>query len=202
MTFEQGTNPDTAQVQVQNKVQQALPRLPSAVQQQGVNVTKSQNDFLMIVALSTTLTDHLCQRPLPTTWSATCRTRSLRVHGVGGVQVFGSQYAMRIWLDPAKLLSLQPHAQRCTRGDRVAEHSGIGRARSAACRRRAEQQLNATVTAQSKLQTPDQFRAIIVKHDTSGATVRLGDVARVELGSESYDAVPRAQRPPGVWSSR
>src|SRR5262245_41239243 len=100
VTFEQGTNPDTAQVQVQNKVQQALPRLPSSVQQQGVNVIKSQNDFLMIVALSD-LTDTLQGSDLADWLVSNMQDPIARVHGVGGVQVFGAQYAMRIWLDPA-----------------------------------------------------------------------------------------------------
>ncbi|GFE82265.1 multidrug efflux RND transporter permease subunit [Steroidobacter agaridevorans] len=194
VTFEQGTNPDTAQVQVQNKVQQALPRLPSSVQQQGVNVTKSQNDFLMIVAVSD-LTDTAHASDLADFLVSNMQDPIARVHGVGGVQVFGAQYAMRIWLDPNKLLSynLMPSDVRSAIESQNTQVSAgkIGGMPSA-----PEQQLNATVTAQSKLQTPDQFRAIIVKHDPSGATVRLGDVARVELGSESYDAVPRANAHP------
>lgn len=194
VTFEQGTNPDTAQVQVQNKVQQALPRLPSSVQQQGVNVTKSQNDFLMIVAVADT-TDTAVASDLADFLVSNMQDPIARVHGVGGVQVFGAQYAMRIWLDPARLLSysLMPSDVRAALESQNAQVSAgkIGGMPSA-----PEQQLNATVTAQSKLQTPEQFRAIIVKHDPSGATVRLGDVARVELGSESYDAVPRANGHP------
>ncbi|HWK48997.1 MAG TPA: efflux RND transporter permease subunit, partial [Steroidobacter sp.] len=194
VTFEQGTNPDTAQVQVQNKVQQALPRLPSSVQQQGVTVVKSQNDFLMIVAVSDT-TDTAHASDLADFLVSNMQDPIARVHGVGGVQVFGAQYAMRIWLDPAKLLSynLMPSDVRAAIESQNAQVSAgkIGGMPSL-----PEQQLNATVTAQSKLQTPDQFRAIIVKNDPSGATVRLSDVARVELGSESYDAVSRANAHP------
>ncbi len=182
-------------MQVQNKVQQALPRLPSSVQQQGVTVVKSQNDFLDDRG-GLDKTDTATASDIADFMVSNMQDPIARVHGVGGVQVFGSQYAMRIWLDPAKLLSYNLDAERCALGHRVAEHSRCRPARSAACRRAPEQQLNATVTAQSKLQTPDQFRAIIVKHDSSGATVRLGDVARVELGSESYDAVPRANGHP------
>ncbi len=194
VTFDQGTNPDTAQVQVQNKVQQALPRLPSSVQQQGVTVVKSQNDFLMIVAVSDT-TDRANASDLADFLVSNLQDPIARVHGVGGVQVFGSQYAMRIWLDPAKLLSynLMPSDVRAAI---ESQNTQVSAGKIGGMPAVPGQQLNATVTAQSKLQTPEQFRAIIVKHDPSGATVRLGDVARVELGSENYDAVPRANGHP------
>ena len=194
VTFEQGTNPDTAQVQVQNKVQQAMSRLPSSVQQQGVTVTKSQNDFLMIVAVLDK-TDRATGGDIADFMVSTLQDPVSRVHGVGGVQVFGSQYAMHIWLDPAKLLSynLMPSDIRTAI---EAQNTQVSAGKIGGMPAAADQELNATVTAQSKLQTPEQFRAIIVKHDTSGATVRLGDVARVELGSENYDAVPRANAHP------
>jgi multidrug efflux pump len=194
VTFEQGTNPDTAQVQVQNKVQQALARLPSSVQQQGVTVTKSQQDFLMIVAVFDE-TDQSTGSDVADYLVSNFQDPIARVHGVGGVRVFGSQYAMRIWLDPAKLLSynLMPSD---IRSAIEAQNTQVSAGKIGGMPALPEQQLNATVTAQSKLQTPEQFRAIIVKHDSSGATVRLGDVARVELGSESYDAVPRANGHP------
>src|SRR3990170_3451696 len=162
VTFEQGTNPDTAQVQVQNKVQQALPRLPSAVQQQGVSVTKSQNDFLMIVSVYDE-TDRVTAGDLADFMVSNLQDAIARVHGVGGVQVFGSQYAMRIWLDPARLrsYSLMPSDIRSAIEAQNAQVSAgkIGGMPSA-----EDQQLNATVTAQSKLQTAEEFRAIIVKH--------------------------------------
>jgi multidrug efflux pump len=189
VTFQEGTNADTAQVQVQNKVQQALTRLPNAVQTQGVTVTKSQSDFLMIVALydasdkatATDIADYLVsnlQDPIA------------RVNGVGGVQVFGSQYSMRIWLDPAKLQahSLMPSD---IESAITAQNAQVSAGKIGALPAGPGQQLNATVTAQSKLQTPEQFRNIIVKHASSGATVRLSDVARVEIGSESYNNVTR-----------
>ena len=189
VTFRQGTNADTAQAQVQNKVQQALTRLPNAVQQLGVTVTKSQSDFLMIAVLydqsdkasATDIADYLVsnmQDPIA------------RADGVGGVQVFGSQYAMRIWLDPNKLAaySLMPSdIQTALEAQNTQVSAGsIGGMPSA-----DTQQLNATVTAQSRLQTPEQFGAIIVKSDAAGATVHLRDVARVEIGSESYSNMTR-----------
>jgi len=189
VTFRQGTNADTAQVQVQNKVQQALSRLPNAVQQLGVTVTKSQTDFLMIVALydqkdkasATDIADYLVSNIQDTI---------ARVDGVGGVQVFGAQYAMRIWLDPDKLAaySLMPSD---VQSAIEAQNAQVSAGKIGAMPAANNQQLNATVTAQSKLQTPAQFRDIIVKHDVAGAVVRLGDVARVEIGSENYDNVTR-----------
>jgi multidrug efflux pump len=194
VTFEQGTNPDTAQVQVQNKVQQALARLPASVQQQGVTVTKSQQDFLMIVAVYDE-TDQSTGSDVSDYLVSNFQDPIARVQGVGGTRVFGSQYAMRIWLDATKLLSynLMPSDIRAAI---EAQNAQVSAGKIGGMPTLPEQQLNATVTAQSKLQTPDQFRAIIVKHDPSGATVRLGDVARVEVGSESYDAIPRASGHP------
>jgi len=196
VTFEQGTNPDTAQVQVQNKVSQALSRLPSSVQQQGVTVTKSQSDFLMIVAISDVL-NKVTNNDISDYLVSNFTDPISRVEGVGSVQVFGSQYAMRIWLNPAKLASynLMPaDIQSAIQSQNNQVSAGkIGGLPSV-----ATQQLNATVTAQSKLQTPQQFRDIIVKHEPSGATVRLGDVARVELGNENYDYVTRANGHPAA----
>ncbi len=189
VTFKQGTNPDTAQVQVQNKVQQALTRLPNAVQQLGVTVTKSQTDFLMIAALYD-VTDKASATDIADYLVSNIQDPIARVDGVGGVQVFGSQYAMRIWLDPAKLAgySLMPSDIQTAI---EAQNAQVSAGKIGALPAASSQQLNATVTAQSKLQTPEQFRAIVVKHDSNGAMVRLGDVARVEIGSESYDNVTR-----------
>ena len=189
VTFRQGTNPDTAQVQVQNKVQQAVPRLPSAVQQQGIVVTKAQNNFLMIVAIYDR-TDKSTAGDIADYLASTLQDPVARVDGVGAIQVFGATYAMRVWLDPTRLLSygLMPSdVEAAIAAQNVQVSAGkIGQQPAT-----AEQQLNATVTAQSKLHTAQQFRDIIVKYDAAGATVRLADVARVELGSESYDIAVR-----------
>ena len=183
-TFAAGTNPDIAQVQVQNKVQQAIPQLPSQVQQQGISVAKAQNNFLIVVAIyddsgrytNVDIADFLTskvQDPLS------------RVSGVGNTQVFGSPYAMRIWLDPFKLAnySLQPSdITAAVQAQNVQVSAGsIGAQPSV-----KGQELNATVTAQSQLQTVQEFRDIILKTATGGAVVRLSDVARVELGANSY----------------
>jgi multidrug efflux pump len=189
VTFQQGTDPDTAQVQVQNKVQQAIPRLPSSVQQQGIVVNKAQNNFLTIVAIYDA-TDKASVADISDYLASTLQDPIARVSGVGSIQVFGASYAMRIWLDPAKLF-----AYRLMPSD-IAAAVGMQNVQVSAGKIGQQpappgQQLNATVTAQSKLRTAQQFRDIIIKHDAGGATVRLGDVAKVELGSESYDVVTR-----------
>lgn len=196
VTFNQGTDPDTAQVQVQNKVQQALSRLPSEVQQLGVTVTKSQSNFLLIMGIydksnrqtSGDIGDWLVsnlQEPLA------------RTEGVGDIQVFGGQYAMRIWLDPVKLnaFNFQPSdVTLAVQAQNIQVSAGkIGGLPSA-----ENQQLTATVRAQSRLQTPDEFRNIIVKSMPNGATVKVGDVARVEIGSESYDMTTRLNGHPAT----
>jgi multidrug efflux pump len=189
VTFQQGTDPDTAQVQVQNKVQQAIPRLPPAVQQQGIVVSKSQTNFLTIVAIYDS-TDKATDADIADYLASTLQDPIARVEGVGSIQVFGASYAMRIWLDPAKLFAygLMPSdIAAAVQAQNVQVSAGkIGQQPAP-----PGQQLNATVTAQSKLQTAQEFKDIIVKHDASGAVVRLRDVANVQLGSEGYDVVIR-----------
>ncbi|QXQ05693.1 efflux RND transporter permease subunit [Sphingosinicellaceae bacterium] len=196
VTFVKGTDPDTAQVQVQNKVQQALSRLPNEVQQQGLTVTKSNSDFLMIVAVYDK-TDRANQTAIADYLVNTYQDPLARVNGVGQSQVFGSQYAMRIWLDPFKLaaVKLMPSdVQAAIQAQNVEVSAGqIGQKPAP-----AGQRLNATVTAKSRLQTPEQFRNIIVKSQTDGSVVRLSDVARIELGNESYDTVSRVNGHPGA----
>ncbi|HEX7837460.1 MAG TPA: efflux RND transporter permease subunit [Kofleriaceae bacterium] len=194
VTFKQGTNPDTAQVQVQNKVQQAIPRLPPAVQQQGIVVSKAQTNFLMVVAIYDAM-DKATDGDISDYLTSTLVDPIARVDGVGSLQVFGGSYAMRIWLDPTKLFAyrLIPSDVEAAIGAQNVQVSAgkIGQQPAP-----PGQQLNATVTAQSKLHTAQEFRDIIVKYDTTGATVRLGDVARVELGSESYDTRVRLDTHP------
>ncbi|TDO98137.1 efflux RND transporter permease subunit [Marinomonas balearica] len=194
VVFEQGTDADTAQVQVQNKIQQVTSSLPTSVQQQGVSVSKSQSDFLLIAALYDE-TDTDSASDLSDYLITSIQDSVSRIEGVGSVRVFGSEYAMRIWLDPLKLASygLMPSdvsSAIATQNIQVAAGS-LGQRPS-----KVGQELNVTVTAQSKLQTPQEFRDIILKYDDNGATVRLSNVASVELGSESYDYVPRLNRHP------
>ncbi len=195
-TFDKGVDPDIAQVQVQNQVQQALSRLPQQVQQQGIRVTKSNPDFLMIVGIFDE-TDARTNGDVSDFMEANLVEPLARINGVGETNVFGSQYAMRIWLDPAKLasFSLMP-------GDVVTaiqnQNTEVAAGELGGQPTPSEQQLNATVTAQSRLQTPAQFKAIILKTLPDGSTVRLSDVARVELGQENYSALSRVNAHPGA----
>ena len=195
-TFEKGADPDIAQVQVQNRVEQAVSRLPQQVQQQGIRVTKSAPDFLMIVGVYDE-TDKSTNIDVSDWLSSNMQDALARIPGIGDSNVFGSSYAMRIWLDPNKLasFSLMP-------SDVInavsAQNSEVAAGEIGGQPQPAEQMLNATVTAQSKLQTPEQFRNIIVKSDASGARVLLGEVARVELGAESYNASSRVNGHPGA----
>ncbi|HUJ59986.1 MAG TPA: efflux RND transporter permease subunit, partial [Kofleriaceae bacterium] len=175
ITFKTGTDPDVAQVQVQNKVQQAVPRLPPAVQQQGIVVTKAQTNFLMIVAIYDEL-DKATQGDIADFLASSMSDPIARVDGVGAIQVFGSSYAMRIWLDPAKLqaYSLMPSD---VENAILAQNVQVSAGKIGQLPAPKGQQLNATVTAQSKLHTVKQFQDIILKNDLSGATVRISDVA-------------------------
>ncbi len=195
-TFEKGINPDIAQVQVQNKVQQALPRLPQAVQQQGVNVTKSNPDFLMIIGLADT-TDRLTNIDISDYMVSNLQDSIGRIDGVGETNVFGSQYAMRIWLDPIRLsgYSLMPTD---VISSITAQNTEVSAGEIGATPSSQGQMLNATVTAQSRLSTPDQFARIVVKTLPDGGTVQLKDVARIELGAENYGVSSRINGHPGA----
>ncbi|MEA5217519.1 efflux RND transporter permease subunit [Enterobacter cloacae] len=196
VTFEQGTDPDTAQVQVQNKVQQAESRLPSEVQQSGVTVVKSQSSFLLIMSIYDK-TNRSTSSDVADWVISNLQDPLARLDGVGSLQVFGSEYAMRIWLDPAKLTSysLMPSdVQSAIEAQNIQVTAGkIGALPSA-----DTQQLTATVRAQSRLQTVEQFRNIIIKSESNGAVVRIGDVARVEMGSEDYTATAKLNGHPAA----
>ncbi|MBP2848878.1 efflux RND transporter permease subunit [Dickeya oryzae] len=195
-TFAQGTNPDTAQVQVQNKVQQATTRLPTEVQQQGITVTKSQQDFLLIMALYDT-TDKSTAADIADYMVSNLQDPLSRVEGVGSIQVFGSQYAMRIWMDPTKLAAYSLIPSDISSAIE-AQNTQVSAGKIGAQPANRDQQLTATVTAQSRLKTPEQFRDIIVKSESSGALVHLGDVARVELGNEDYTTTTRLNGHPAA----
>jgi HAE1 family hydrophobic/amphiphilic exporter-1/multidrug efflux pump len=185
LTFETGTDPDIAQVQVQNKLSQATPLLPDPVQRQGITVEKSASGFLMVVALTSTDTDY-DQTDLSDYLNSNVVDEISRIEGVGSVQVFGSPYAMRIWLDPAKLASFE-----LSPGDVVAavsqENAQISAGAFGSRPTVAGQALTATVTAQSLLSTPQDFRQIVLRAETDGGLVLLGDVAEVEIGAERYN---------------
>ena len=184
ITFKQGTDPDIAQVQVQNKLQSATALLPQEVQRQGIKVTKSGSSFLQVVAFYSD-TGKLSADDIKDYVNSYISEPLSRVPGVGEVQVFGSYYAIRIWLDPAKLTSYQLTPTDVANAVR-AQNAQVAVGQIGGAPSTPNQVLNATVNAQTLLQTPEQFREIYLKTDTSGAQVRLGDVARVELGAENY----------------
>lgn len=185
LTFTAGTNPDVAQMQVQNKLQQAESRLPQSVQSEGLTVTKGGSDFLMIAALASD-NESVTGTQIGDYISSTLLDQISRIDGVGDVQTLGSGYAMRIWLDPALLekYALMPSD---ISSALEAQNTEVSAGQLGALPAVAGQQLNATISARSKLQTAEEFRNVVVKSTSDGAVVLLGDVARVELGSESYD---------------
>ncbi|MEC6825203.1 efflux RND transporter permease subunit [Photobacterium piscicola] len=184
LTFNAEADPDIAQVQVQNKLQSALPLLPMEVQQQGVKVNKSSSSFLMVVGFYSE-DGSMDKNDISDYISSNVSDPMSRVAGVGEIQAFGAQYAMRIWLDPLKLTKYN-----LTSIDVIAaikeQNAQISAGQLGASPSLPGQELNATVSAQSRLKTPEQFKNIIVKSDSSGAKVHLSDVARVELGAEDY----------------
>ena len=195
-TFDKGVNSDIAQVQVQNKVQAAVSRLPQQVQQQGVRVTKAAPDFLMIVAVYDT-TDKSNNVDVSDWLAANLQDDLSRTPGVGDVNVFGAQYAMRIWLDPDKLASFQLMPSDVVTAIQN-QNTDVAAGEIGAAPSPEGQMLNATVTAQSRLQTPAEFAKIIVKSDTSGARVELSQVARIELGADSYGTIIHVNGHPGA----
>ena len=187
LTFETGTDPDIAQVQVQNKLAQATALLPEAVQRQGVTVEKSSAGFLMVIGVISQ-DGSMDQADLADYLNSNLVDAFSRVEGVGGTQVFGAKYAMRVWLDPSKLPAFD-----MTPSDVVNAISGYNAQISAGSfgsRPAPEgQALTATITAQSLLETPEDFRNIILRSEQNGGLVLLEDVARVEIGAENYLAV-------------
>ncbi|TWI38334.1 efflux RND transporter permease subunit [Paracoccus sulfuroxidans] len=189
LTFETGTDADIAQVQVQNKLAQATALLPEPVQRQGVTVEKSASGFLMVIALisedgryeEVDLADYMISNML---------NDLSRIEGVGSVQVFGGQYAMRIWLDPSKLAAYE-----LTPGDVVAAVSSENAQISAGAFGSEPavdgQMLNATITAQSLLSTTQDFEQIVLRAEPDGGLILLKDVARVEIGAEDYSIEAR-----------
>lgn len=185
LTFENDVDPDTAQIQVQNKLQAATSSLPVDVQRQGLSVNKSGSSFLMVASFISE-DGSMTQSDIADYINTNVVDSLSRVNGVGSLNVFGSPYAMRIWLDPAKLSSyaLMPSdVLTAIRSQNVQVSAGQLASLPTDLDR---QVINATVSVQSFLQTPKEFGQILLKTDTSGAKVYLKDVADIELGSESY----------------
>ncbi|WP_375402543.1 multidrug efflux RND transporter permease subunit [uncultured Sphingomonas sp.] len=195
-TFDKGVDPDIAQVQVQNQVQASIARLPQQVQQQGLVVRKSNPDFLMIVGVYDE-TDRLTGRDVSDFLVSTLQEPLGRTPGVGDTTVFGSQYAMRVWLDPAKLAGVQLMPSDVVAAIR-SQNTEVAAGELGGQPQPLTNLLNVQVTAQSRFQTPQQFRDIILKTSPSGATVRVSDVGWVELGAENFLPLTRINRHPGA----
>ena len=197
--FEKGTDPDIAQVQVQNKVQSAISRLPQQVQQQGVRVTKSNADSLLLVGVYDE-TDTRANADVSDYMTSNIQDPLSRVEGVGDVNIFGAPHAMRIWLNPQRLaaVSLMPSEVIAAI---TAQNSEVAAGEVGGLPSPQGQMLNATVTAQSRLQTVEQFENIVLKTQPDGSSVRIKDIARVEIGAENYSVVSRINGHPGAGMS-
>lgn len=194
LTFNPGTDPDIAQVQTQNKVQSAVSLLPSQVQQQGVTVTKSNDTFAVVVGFYAK-EGNLTQFDLSDLLVSEYKDPISRVNGVGSVRVFGAQRSMRIWLDPDKLYSYSMTPVD-VRNAVQTQNTDISAGQLGGMPAIEGQQINATITAQSILQTAEDFENIVLRVNTDGSQVRVKDVARVELGSENYSYITRYKRKP------
>ena len=196
LTFSNDTDPDTAQVQVQNKLQTAMRLLPQEVQRQGVTVNKSSSGFLMVVGF-VSQDGSMDRADISDYVNASLVDPISRVQGVGEVQVFGAQYAMRIWLDPNKL-----DVYKLTTDDVIAavqsQNQQVAVGQLGGTPAIDGQQLNATISAQGRLETPEQFREIVIRSNADGSALKLGDIARVELGAQTYDYITRYNGQPAT----
>ncbi|CAI0716841.1 multidrug efflux RND transporter permease AcrD [Serratia quinivorans] len=189
LTFEAGTDPNEAMQQVQNQLQAAIKRLPQAVQTQGVTVSKSGDTTLMMVAFVST-DGSMDKQDIADYIVSNLQDPLSRINGVGSMDVYGSQYAMRIWLDPNKLNSYQLTTQDVVSAIQ-SQNAQVAVGQLGGTPSVDKQALNATINAQSQLQTPEQFRKITLRVNQDGSLVTLGDVATIELGGENYDYLSR-----------
>ena len=196
LSFAPGTNPDLAQVDVQNRLSRATPRLPAAVTQQGVRVDKSRNNFLLFMMLSSDdpaqdvirLGDYASRNLVP---------ELQRIDGVGQVQLFGTERAMRIWIDPTKLTGLNLSVADVTSAI-TAQNAQVSAGSIGDLPNIAEQAISATVVVSGQLTSPEQFGNIVLRANTNGSAVRLKDVARIELGAQAYATSARLNGKPAV----
>ncbi len=185
LTFDAGTNPDIAQVQVQNKLGLAMPMLPQEVQRQGVRVAKSVSNYLLIIGL-VSADGSMTRNDISDYAFSTLQDPISRVPGVGEVNAFGSQYAMRIWLNPDQLTKFGLTALDVSNAVQ-AQNAQVSAGQLGGLPAVEGQRLTASITAQTRLETPDQFRNILLRVRPDGSQVRLGDVARVELAGENSE---------------
>ncbi|GAA0481045.1 MULTISPECIES: efflux RND transporter permease subunit [Tatumella] len=196
LTFSAGTDADIAQVQVQNKLQLATPLLPQEVQQQGISVEKSSSSFLMVAGFVNT-DGSMDQNDIADYVASNIKDPISRTPGVGDTQLFGAQYAMRIWMDPAKLNNYQ-----LTPVDVIAaikaQNAQVAAGQLGGTPAVPGQQLNASIIAQTRLTSPEEFSKILLKVNTDGSRVTLGDVAKVALGGENYEVIARYNGKPAA----
>src|SRR6476661_10831969 len=196
LSFQPGTNPDLAQVDVQNRLSRAAPRLPAAVTQQGVRVDKSRSNFLLFTILSSdnpvydpiALGDYASRNVLP---------EIQRIPGVGQAQLFGTERAMRIWIDPAKLVGFNLSANDINNAIRT-QNAQVASGTIGDLPLAVGQQITATVVVTGQLSTIEQFGNIVLRANPDGSTVRLKDVARIEIGGQSYATSARLNGKPST----
>ncbi|EAA0802064.1 efflux RND transporter permease subunit [Salmonella enterica] len=194
LTFQSGTDPDIAQVQVQNKLQLATPLLPQEVQQQGISVEKSSSSFLMVAGF---VSDNpkTTQDDISDYVASNIKDSISRLNGVGDVQLFGAQYAMRIWLD-ANLLNKYQLTPVDVINQLKVQNDQIAAGQLGGTPALPGQQLNASIIAQTRLKDPEEFGKVTLRVNTDGSVVHLKDVARIELGGENYNVVARINGKP------
>ncbi len=196
LSFQPGTNPDLAQVDVQNRLSRAAPRLPAAVTQQGVRVDKARSNFLLFTVLSSddpkldpvALGDYASRSVLP---------ELQRISGVGQAQLFGTERAMRIWIDPARLQSYNLSATSVTAAIR-AQNAQVSAGEIGSLPNVAGQGIAATVVVHGQLGSVAEFGNVVLRANTDGSSVRLKDVARIELGAQSYATSARINGKPAT----
>lgn len=196
LSFEPGTDADIAQVQTQNKISLATPLLPEEVQRQGVTVSKASGSFLLVTAFYSP-NSTLNQIDIGDFVRSTVYDTISRIDGVGSVQVFGSQYAMRIWLEPEKLAQYQLTPSDVTQAIQ-AQNAQVATGALGGTPSVPGQEINVTVTLQSLLSTPEQFEKLLIRTTPAGGSVRLEDVARVELGAQDYSTIARFNGKPAT----
>ncbi|ELG6487810.1 efflux RND transporter permease subunit [Salmonella enterica] len=194
LTFQSGTDPDIAQVQVQNKLQLATPLLPQEVQQQGISVEKSSSSFLMVAGFVSD-NPNTTQDDISDYVASNIKDSISRLNGVGDVQLFGAQYAMRIWLD-ANLLNKYQLTPVDVINQLKVQNDQIAAGQLGGTPALPGQQLNASIIAQTRLKDPEEFDKVTLRVNTDGSVVHLKDVARIELGGENYNVVARINGKP------
>lgn len=196
LTFAPGTSPDFAQVQVLNKVESIKSRLPESVQKNGVSVAKNNTNFLKVIGFYST-NPQKTQADIADFIYSTVQDQIRRVQGVGDTQLFGSEYAMRIWLDPNKLNYFNLSIEEII-GAIQAQNAQVTAGQLGALPATEGQELNATITAQSRLKTPEQFQNILLRVNTDGSNILLKDVANVEIGAADYNFLSRYDGKPSA----